>query len=269
MTPTDSTDLRPTTIKIFERYPIVELRMDQLTAPLVTRLTAQFGEDNDDMIAELRSRLLQGGAIAATVPIPVVVEESYLVIDGWLSVEAYRAISLTDGSITVPVRLFPGTNLAALEKLFEAEEGLPTRHTRKERIAALRSLHFNHPEVSREAVTPIFRLHYDVVSKVFNEIDELANCAPLVFRSDSQSCPPRAPRQRRGKTTLESPAALSPSAADLAYKQMLDTAAAHYIAHPEASLEEAATALRLPIAAVEEAREREELRSPISGDYAP
>jgi hypothetical protein len=265
LSPTGTTDLRLTTISSFEHYPLGELRIDQLTAPLVPRLAAQSGEDQDATIAELKSRLLRGNAIAATVPVPVVVEESNLVIDGWLSVEAYRAISLTDGSIRVPVRLFPGTELEALQKLFEAEERFPRRHTREERIAALRRFHLEHPEVPRKTVAPIFHLRHDVVSQIFNEVDELANRTTAVIRSDGTPYPAAASRPRRVETSdSKSETMLTPSREDLAYEKMLDEAAAHYIEHPAASLAEAAAELNLPIAAVEEARERHHLRTSLA-----
>ena len=63
---------------------------------------------------------------------------------------------------------------------------------------------------------------------------------------------------------------LAPSQEDLAYEQMLDAAAAHFVAYPDASLAEAATELKLPIAAVEEARERQKLRDSLATlDAAP
>jgi len=262
MASTGTTDLRPTTIRGFEHYPTAELRIDQLVTPLVPRLAGQSGEDGEDTIAELKSRLLQGGAIAAAVPIPVVVEESNLVIDGWLSVEAHRAIALSDGSIRVQVRLFPGTELEALEMLFDAEQRFPRRHTRDERIEALRRFHFDHPDVSRKAVTPIFHLRHDVVTRVFNEVDALANHTPGVVKSDGKIYPAVGPRPRSAESAA--PSSLVPSQEDLAYEQMLDTAAAHFVAHPAASLAEAATELKLPIAAVEEAREREKLRDSLA-----
>lgn len=262
MTPTGTTEQQLTTIAGFEHFPVGELRIDQLTTPLVPRLATQSGEGSEDTIAELKTRLLQGNG--AAVPLPVVLEENNLVIDGWLSVEAYRAISLTDGSIRVPVRLYPGTELEALQKLFDAEERFPRRHTRAERIEALRRFHFEHPEVPRKTVAPIFHLRHDVISQIFNEVDARANRAPAVIRSDGTSYPAAAARPRRVEPPVEPPAVLTPSSADLAYEKMLDQAAAHYAAHPETSLAEAAAALNLPIAAVEEAREREHLRASLA-----
>ena len=262
MVETTTDELRPTSIKRFEQCAIGERRIDELVTRLVPRRDDESGEDLEETIDELKSRLLQGGAVAAAVPIPVVLEETNTVIDGWLTVEAYRALALSDGSIPVKVRLFPGAEIEAVELLLTAEKRFSRRHTRTERMEALRRFHFNHPEVPKKTLAEAFHLQRTLVVQICNDIDARAERTPNITRSNGK--PYTLPTPAAADTPPAPPRRLVPSQEDIEYEQMLDKAASHFVAHPDASLTEAAASLKLPLAAVEEARERQKLRDSLA-----
>jgi hypothetical protein len=104
--------------------------------------------------------------------VPTVHRETMCVMDGWLSVEAARSVSRNNDKALVRVYLFEGDLGEAYEKLFDVESRLARRHTRDERLAAMRTYFLEFPKTPKAVLARRFHLGNAIVSSVVREMQE-------------------------------------------------------------------------------------------------
>ena len=156
----------------FGALELAEVPLGSLREPLVARSESGSAEDCRAIVEELALCLVRGGRDAVSVPVPTVHRETMCVMDGWLSVEAARSVSRNNDKALVRVYLFDGDLGEAYEKLFDVESRLARRHTRAERLAAMRAYFLEFPKTPKAVLARRFHLGNALVSSVVREMQE-------------------------------------------------------------------------------------------------
>ena len=156
----------------FGALELAEVPLGSLREPLVARSESGSAEDCRAIVEELALCLVRGGRDAVSVPVPTVHRETMCVMDGWLSVEAARSVSRNNDKALVRVYLFDGDLGEAYEKLFDVESRLARRHTRAERLAAMRAYFLEFPKTPKAVLARRFHLGNALVSSVVHEMQE-------------------------------------------------------------------------------------------------